>query len=457
MRIIFWHGYLLTGTGSNIYTSNVCRTFRKEGHDVLLLCQHRRTPPPAFIDEEGDFADDNRSFETDATGAGTAQGRCRLVRPAIGGLLPVYVYDRYPHIEAKRFVELTEEELERYVETNVTALITAIEEHRPDAIFVGHEVMGPYIAKLACESTGASYAVQLHGSALEYAVRPQQRYLRFAIEGLGAARRVIGGSRYMLEAAAKLVPGWEEKGAVVNPGCDVDIFRPRGSSPFSDPIVAFVGRLIPQKGVHNFLAALPLVKNTMFTTVIVGGGKFGESLRDLALSFRSGGIGAAVEKIVSEAPDETTRPLRRFFDEHVDDEAYLSRARELPIDFLGHLDHGPLSEVLPNFEALVVPSIVPEAFAMVGAEAAACEVLPIVPDHSGIGELGAALEEALGEPGLLTFDSNDPISSMANAIDRVLAIPPADRAEMGRTASQYARDNWAWEVVRKRLLEAVLA
>jgi glycosyltransferase involved in cell wall biosynthesis len=98
--------------------------------------------------------------------------------------------------------------------------------------------------------------------------------------------------------------------------------------------------------------------------------------------------------------------------------------------------------------------VLPEAFGMVAAEAAACGVLPIVPDHSGIGELGATLEEHLGTPGLLTFDAGRPIESIAAAIDGVLGLGFERRRDLGRSAAELARSIWSWETVANRLLAA---
>ena len=39
MRIIMTHGYMLSGTGSNIYVQSLCRALVGEGHDVHLICQ----------------------------------------------------------------------------------------------------------------------------------------------------------------------------------------------------------------------------------------------------------------------------------------------------------------------------------------------------------------------------------------------------------------------------------
>nr|MBA2311828.1 hypothetical protein [Actinomycetota bacterium] len=110
MKILLWHGYLLTGSGSNLYTANIARVWRNAGHDVLLMCQER-APAPDFVDAIGDFDSDNARFHVRATDAGPAAGRVTLVRPCIGRTLPVYVYDEYAGFEAKRYVDLDDMEL----------------------------------------------------------------------------------------------------------------------------------------------------------------------------------------------------------------------------------------------------------------------------------------------------------------------------------------------------------
>ena len=89
MRILLWHGYLMRGSGSNIYTANVARTWRKEGHDVLLMCQELHPELVDFVDEAGDMNEDNSRFELVPLQAPSLLGRCRLIRPSIGDVLPV--------------------------------------------------------------------------------------------------------------------------------------------------------------------------------------------------------------------------------------------------------------------------------------------------------------------------------------------------------------------------------
>lgn len=448
MRILLWHGYLLTGSGSNVYTANIAERWRAAGHDVLILCQEPHAAELGFVDRAGDFSKRNDSFTLDVCGAMAAPGRCSVLRPNIAGLLPVFVHDEYEGFEVKLFVDLSDAELSRYTEMNTAALTTAIEEFAPDVIITGHEVMGPAIARQACAPTCNEYVAKLHGSGLEYAVKLQERYRRHAIEGLGSAAVVVGGSEYMVAEAGAVAGGWEDRAAVVNPGCDVELFSPLERDPKARPLVGYVGKLIASKGVHNLIAALSLVRTQEVESVIVGYGGFEEGLRELAGSLAAGDLSSA--RKIADADDELLRHLARFLQDPPS--SFLQRMRTVPIHFTGRLEHEALAELLPAMDVLVVPSIVPEAFGMVAAEAAASGVLPIVPDHSGIAEAGRAVEEAIGAPGLLTFDATDPISGISAAIDRVLSLPAGDRAEMGRLAADLARERWSWDRVAERLL-----
>lgn len=450
MRILLWHGYLLSGSGSNLYTANVARIWRAQGHDVLLMCQERAPEELGFIDAHGDFDASNDAFELAPTGLPAGPGRCRLVRPNIAGLLPVYVVDDYEGFVVKSFVDLSEVELERYWRANSRALEAAIAHHRPEAIVTGHEIMGPYIALDACRKTSTSYLAKLHGSALEYAVKVQERYRRYAREGLGGAAVVAGGSHYMIAAASAVVPGWEERAVVINPGCDVDLFAPFRQRPPGPPRVGYVGKLIAAKGVHHLLCALAVASAPNMSATIVGYGGYEGGLRALWDALRRGDSEALSE--IAHAPGARLPDVIAWLESGGFDGAARARAAAREVEFAGRLEHGPLARVLPGFDVLVVPSVVPEAFGMVAAEAAACGVLPIVPAHSGIGEVGAALEAELERPGLLTYDPRRPISGVAAALDEVLALPEETRRGLGLRAADLARRRWSWNHVADQLL-----
>ncbi|MBA3349072.1 MAG: glycosyltransferase family 4 protein [Actinobacteria bacterium] len=452
MKILLWHGYLLTGTGSNLYTANLAREWRAMGHDVLVLCQDRAAASYGFIDAVGDFTPANDHFSVVDTGASRAPGRAVVARPDIGSILPVYVYDDYPGFSAKRFVDLSEGELERYTRSNIAALVTAIQRHEPDAIVTGHEVMGPYIAREACRATETEYVAKLHGSGLEYAVKLQQRYLHYATLGLGGAKVVTGGSRYMIKAASAVIPGWVERSAVVNPGADIDLFQPIPRNAANPPTVGYVGKFIRAKGVHNFFAALGLMDTRGLQAVVVGFGGYEAGLRALWTALQKGDRAEAL-KLAQGGEEEPLQDLIEFLESLDDDAAFFGRIAGIRLEWLGRLDHEPLAKVLPGWDLLVVPSVVPEAFGMVAAEAAACGVLPVVPRHSGIGEIGATLEAELGVSGLVTFDPGDPIVDQARTVQRLLSMPEGELSNIKVAVTDVARRLWSWRQTATRLLE----
>src|SRR3954453_15343131 len=180
MRVLVFHGYMLRGTGSNIYNLNLARALTRLGHEVHLLCQDRE------VRIEG----------------------VQIHNPDIGGLLPVYVKDPYEGFEVRTFPELTEAELDRYVAANVAAVREVAEAAGGiDLALANHLVMGPAILARAGV---APFAVKIHGSALEYTVKPHPRFLPYAQEGMEAAQGVLTGSGHTAQslwAALAELPG----------------------------------------------------------------------------------------------------------------------------------------------------------------------------------------------------------------------------------------------------------
>jgi glycosyltransferase involved in cell wall biosynthesis len=225
MRILLWHGWLLEGSGSNVATARVAERFRSAGHDVLLLSQERRPERYPWIDAFGEVDVDGPSSLT-SLNAVPAPGRCVLLRPRIGATIPVFVLDRYEGFErVVRFVDLSDDDLGAYLRANVDAVRAATASHGTEIAFTGHAIPGSTIGARALGAGG--YVAKIHGSDLEYAVRPQERYRRLAAEGLRPARAVLGPTNDVLRRCAVLVPGIERLLRVVPPGVEVSAFRPR--------------------------------------------------------------------------------------------------------------------------------------------------------------------------------------------------------------------------------------
>src|SRR5207344_3627692 len=97
--------------------------------------------------------------------------------------------------------------------------------------------------------------------------------------------------------------------------------------------------------------------------------------------------------------------------------------------FTGPLEHRHLRHLLPLADVTVVPSIFPEAFGMVAAEAAAAGSLPLVANHSGLAEIaaGVATEYPEAYRDLTSFTTGD-ASELAAKLRRLLALAPEERA-----------------------------
>jgi glycosyltransferase involved in cell wall biosynthesis len=122
--------------------------------------------------------------------------------------------------------------------------------------------------------------------------------------------------------------------------------------------------------------------------------------------------------------------------------------------FTGPLDHRHLATLIPLTEVTVVPSIFPEAFGMVAAEAAAAGSLPLVANHSGLAEIaaGVAAEYPEGKGELASFETGN-AAELAEKLRRLLALDPKERTELAAAARKAVVDRWSWAGVANRLLE----
>ncbi len=412
MRILLWHGYLLGGTGSNVYTRQLARQWSRAGHDVTILSQE---PHPERYD----------------------LGGAKAVRPDVGGLLPVFVHDRYEGYEVKLVQDCTRDELERWVQANASSL----RERLPaDLVFCNHVLLGGAVGAAA----GAPYSVKAHGSELEYSMRGRPELEEWGREVLAGARSVFVGSEH-IRTVLEEVCGHVDRVHEVPPGVDVDAWLPQ---PRADALAALVaearkdppnpgntserlpdagnadrlasfldrdgqtavyfGKLIPEKGVHLLLEAMA-------------------------------GLGARVV-IVGFGPERARLEA-------------LAVEREIDALFTGPLEHRHLVHLLALADACVVPSIFPEAFGMVAAEAAAAGCPPLVARHSGLAEVAEGLEAEYPQElrRLASFTSGS-AEDLREKLAAVLGLPPEQREAIRTAARRAAVERWSWAGVADRLL-----
>ena len=110
MRILIFHGYLLHGTGSNVYNAELGAALVRAGHELHLLCQDRSPLELDWVDAAGSW--DSGALVVEER---RSPVRATVYRPDIGGVLPLYVADRYEGFDARPFNELSEDEVERYL------------------------------------------------------------------------------------------------------------------------------------------------------------------------------------------------------------------------------------------------------------------------------------------------------------------------------------------------------
>jgi glycosyltransferase involved in cell wall biosynthesis len=408
VRILLWHGYLLAGTGSNVYTRALAREWSNAGHDVVVVSQERE---PELYD----------------------LGQAQTVAVDLpGGLLPVFVMDRYAGLNPKFVQDFSEDEKHAYVEANAAALRELLP---ADLVFANHAVMGGPVGAAA----GIPFRVKVHGSELEYSIRGRPELAAWGRESLEQAEATYVGSRHIRQALEEVI-GHVDRVHEVPPGVNVDEFTLQDRAEalaelvreaFDDPpnegnerlpddgnaerllaflaeegpTVVYFGKLIEQKGVHVLLEAMREVDARL---VVVGFGPYRAELEAMA-------------------------PARTLF--------------------TGALEHRHLVRLLPLADVTVVPSIFPEAFGMVAAEAAAAGSPPLVARHSGLAEVAAGLEAEYPERfrHLASFETGD-AADLARKLNELLALSPADRDELRRAARRAVVDRWSWASVAQRLL-----
>jgi glycosyltransferase involved in cell wall biosynthesis len=434
MRVLIFHGYMLRGTGSNIYNANLAPALARLGHEVHLLCQDRE------VQLEG----------------------VEIHNPDIGGLLPVYVRDPYEGFDVKTFPELSEDELDRYIDANVAA-VREVAEHAGgiDAALANHLVMGPAILARAGV---APFAAKIHGSALEYTVKPHPRFLPYAREGMEAANGILIGSAHTAESLWAALPDvfdLREKTRLGPPGVGIEEFRPRGER---ENLVAFVGKLIVSKGVDLLLAAWPLVRAAypQMRLEIAGYGAYEDGLRRLLAALERGDLDDAREIArlgwALEGGEERPLPiLSAFLASPPAGYAEMARAAAGSVEFVGRLEHHEVASFFPRAEAMVMPSTFPEAFGMVAVEAAACGTLPVSAGHSGMLEVSRQLQAALSDDvgPMTSFPVEEgAVEAIAARLNAWFSLPEVERERARAALVETVARLWSWEGVARGVLAA---
>ena len=188
--ICFLHGYLLEGSGSNLWTRSVIQSMCRAGHTVHLVCQEPHPERYDFIAEARIYKL-NGDVVTSLSRDVPYPGRCIMHKPELGDTLPVYVWDKYEEFSrVVPMVDLPTEEIELYIDRNVSVVRRVVAENDISVIQANHMVLMSVVA----QRVGVPYVIMPHGSALEYAVKVDARFESYAREALRDARMLLVSS-----------------------------------------------------------------------------------------------------------------------------------------------------------------------------------------------------------------------------------------------------------------------
>lgn len=454
--ICLLHGYLLEGSGSNLWTRSVIQALCRTGHTVHLVCQEPHPERYDFIAAAYRYLEDG-STETMLDRAVPYTGRCIMHKPQLGATLPVYVWDKYEEFErVVPMVELPTPEIEAYIQRNVDVVRQITRTHGITMLQANHLVLMSVVAQRVSETTGVPYAIMPHGSALEYAVKPDVRFQNYARDALKAARAMLVSSPELATRVRTVFPDLPEltdKTREVRVGVDTASFHPvaRADRPrniakviellrtipasedpdakmpdadaiatlqnidwLNDRVIIFVGRLIEEKGVQHVVEAMPRVrqKHPRARLLIAGHGP----LRD---------------RIEATAPANT--------------------------HFLGYMTHRELSWLMGCCDVGVFPSLVKESGPMVFLEALACGCFPIATYFAGakdkidtvapwLDAADAAYMKVRPDPAVLTADLEHAIGGALDISGRYTQV-----------LRQVAEREYDWQPIAARLAATLTA
>ena len=448
MHVVIVHGYLLRGTGSNIYSANVAKTWKKLGHAVTVLCQDRNASNLDFVDE----------FIIGTTKVPTAPpnpGCIRVVVPDIDDLLLVYVFNRYEGFQVKAMgdTDTSFAEIENYIDKTAAGLRKVLDQG-VDRVLANHALLSPAVAKRACEGK-VPYDVKIHGSSISFSLKQRPELMKYAVEGLSHCEKIVAGTSYISKLLDETFAqyaneiGLNNKQVIIPPGMDPSVFElldsvEKNQEDFLEKVKSFVERkptgrcaskvVLPNDpahavDLHKSLTALagtydqwaadsdlvsrwPTITEEEPTIIYFGAYLNTKGVGEIITLFPVvleavpkarllvvgyGGYREHMEGILSSMVSGDVDAFVAFckagdfLDASPDQLRGIFRKISLEerqrITITGIMEHSQLSKILPVASIAIVASKCAEAFGMVTVEAMCSGVLPVSNYHSGLADI----------------------------------------------------------------------
>jgi len=227
--------------------------------------------------------------------------------------------------------------------------------------------------------------------------------------------RIIAASEREKEDLIQHYSASPEGISVVPCGVNLNLFQPMDKKIAKqqlgfdrDKVILFVGRIEPLKGIDQLLRAMPYLKNSHRSRlVIVGDGEYGQY--------------------------EMERLQKLSQDLHIEDS----------ITFSGLIKHEKLNHFYNAADVCVIPSYY-ESFGLVALESMACGT-PVV--ATNVGDLKSIVQQ--GETGYVVMDNTPGV--LASKIDLLLSKSSSDAEYMSSIRASVTRFSWlniAQEIIK---------
>ena len=391
MKVMMINHFPLTGSGSGTYTRNVAVHLMKKGHETCIVMPentaHFSYVPGVYIYPVY-FSHEEK------------------IKDALPFNFPCFT--THPR-STMTFCDLSDEQLDMYLEAFEKVIEHAVAEFKPDVIHSQHIWLLSWLAR----KTGLPYVVTAHGTDL-MGYQKNPRFKQYADEAAAGAKRIITISNDNDELVRKLFPDVSVKTVFMRNGYDPERFYPEKLT--RDEVLAEYD-LPPLKHLVLFAGKLTYFKGV---DVLVEAARIYESERNGEIMTLIAGEGELAKQLKKQAKD---LGLKNFH-------------------FLGFLGVSQLRALYSTADVSVVPSR-REPFGLVAVEALACGA-PVVATNQG------GLPDIINDDVGALVDVDDAFA-LAEAIQREAYRP--DRPERGRYAAKYAFENYAQDSLMEFLID----
>ncbi len=270
MRILLLNHFPLTGSGSGVYTKNIAASLIKKGHDVCIIM-----PENEVVSNQ---EDNIKIHPVYFQGGSHIEGELPFNFPC---------FTTHPR-STQTFYDLTDKQLDLYVEAFDKAIKEEIDNFQPDIIHAGHIWILPYIAS----KYNIPLIITAHGTDL-LGYKESQRFRKIAEEAANHAQAIITISKENSDLVCECFESVKDKVILIPNGYNADIIYPEkvnkdeflrefGINKHYDKIVSFAGKFTHFKGIDILLKAAKIYENDDTLTILAGDGELFNEMNELA-------------------------------------------------------------------------------------------------------------------------------------------------------------------------------